>query len=67
MNGDVRNSYAIGNSVHDSFARVTTIHGVSYLYYAWNVGYNAMGHNVFLEDGIETHNVIEYNCMIASK
>ena len=26
MNGDLSNSYAIGNAVHHSYARVTTIH-----------------------------------------
>ena len=58
MNGDVTGSYARGNSVHDSFARVCTIHGVSNLLVEWNVGYLAAGHNIFVEDGIETNNII---------
>ena len=31
MAGDVPTSYVRGNAVHDSFARITTIHGVHYL------------------------------------
>jgi hypothetical protein len=48
MNGDVADSYAIGNAVHDSFARVITVHGVHYLYVAENVGYRVKGHNFFI-------------------
>ena len=35
MTGEMFNSYIIGNSVHDSFARVTTLHGVHYLTVQW--------------------------------
>jgi hypothetical protein len=52
MNGDVTESYVRGNSVHRSYARVTTLHAVSYLTVEYNVGYKAYGHNIFLEDGI---------------
>jgi hypothetical protein len=67
MVNDVSGSYAIGNAVHNSFARVTTIHATSNLIYRWNVGYHAQGHNVFLEDGIETDNIIENNLMVSAK
>ena len=66
MAGDVVGSYSIGNSVHNSMARILTIHGVHHLYVAWNVGYKVKGHNFFLEDGIETNNIIEYNLAISS-
>lgn len=66
MNGDVSNSYVIGNSVHDSNARILTIHGVHYLTVTHNVGYLIHGHNFFLEDGIETYNVIEHNLVIGT-
>jgi hypothetical protein len=66
MNGDVTDSYVIGNSVHDSFARILTLHGVHYLTVQWNVGYLVHGHNIFLEDGIETYNVIENNLAIGT-
>ncbi len=52
MAGDVPDSYSIGNSVHHSMARVLTLHGVHFLYVAWNVGYKVKGHNFFIEDGI---------------
>ena len=66
MNGDVPDSYVKGNAVHESFARVLTIHGIHYLHVSYNVGYRVKGHNFFIEDGIETNNVIEYNLAISS-
>lgn len=48
MAGDVPTSFARGNAVHDSFARITTIHGVHYLTVEKNVGYNVKGHNFFV-------------------
>jgi len=66
MAGDVPESYSIGNSVHHSMARILTIHGVHFLYVAWNVGYRVKGHNFFIEDGVETNNVLEYNLAISS-
>jgi len=66
MNGDVSDSYVIGNAVHDSFARVLTVHGVHYLTVKYNVGHVVHGHNIFLEDGIETYNVIEGNLMMST-
>lgn len=47
-------------------ARVLTIHGTHYLLVEKNVGYYVEGHNIFVEDGIETHNVIQDNLMITS-
>lgn len=66
MNGDVSDSYVKGNAVHHSFARVLTLHAVYRLTVEYNVGYWVQGHNIFLEDGIEEHNVIQYNLMISS-
>jgi hypothetical protein len=66
MNGDVIESYAIGNAVHHSFARVITVHAVHYLRVFDNVGYWVKGHNYFIEDGIETHNILEGNLAISS-
>jgi hypothetical protein len=66
MTGEMSDSYVRGNSVHDSFARVCTIHGAHYLLVEKNVGYLVSGHNIFLEDGIETNNVIRDNLMISS-
>lgn len=66
MNGDVSNSFVKGNAVHDSFARVLTIHGVQYLTVTENVGFRAQGHNIFIEDGVETQNTITNNLIISS-
>lgn len=52
MNGDVSESFARGNAVHDSMARVITLHGIHFLTVEYNVGYNVKGHNYFVEDGI---------------
>lgn len=54
-----------GIAVHNSFARVVAIHATNYLKIRNNVGYNCRGHNIFLEDGIETHNLIEGNLIVS--
>lgn len=54
-------SFIEGNAVHHSLARVITIHGTHYLKIKKNVGYFVFGHNYFLEDGIESYNVLEGN------
>ena len=66
MNGDVPDSYVKGNAVHHSFARILTLHGIHYLHVSENVGYRVKGHNFFIEDGIETQNVLEYNLVVSS-
>jgi len=66
MAGDVPTSFAKGIAVHDSFARVITIHGVHHLTVEDNVGFRVKGHNFFVEDGIETHNTIRNNLAISS-
>ena len=48
MAGDIPTSFARGNAVHDSHARVITIHGVHYLTVEKNVGYRVHGHNFFV-------------------
>jgi hypothetical protein len=56
MIGNVHNSYVKGNSVHQSFNRAVTIHGSNFLRVEKNVVYDAMGHNIFIEDAVERHN-----------
>ena len=55
-----------GIAVHESFARIVTLHGVYQLLVEQNVGYRVKGHNFFVEDGIETHNTIRYNLAISA-
>ena len=57
-------SYAIGNSIHDSNNRAITIHGVHYLTVKENVAFNVMGHTIFIEDAIESRNFIYHNLVI---
>jgi len=65
--GNVHQSYVYGNSFHDTYNRAVTIHGVHYLKVQHNVAYMTMGHTIFIEDGIETHNLIEENLVLNVK
>ena len=64
MIGHVVDNYVRGCAVHQTFNRGTTIHGVHYLVLEHNVYYRTMGHTIFLEDGIETNNVIQHNLVV---
>ena len=61
LSGDVSGSYVKGCSIHHTFNRAVTVHGVDNLVVADNVAYNVMGHGYFLEDGNEQFNVIRGN------
>ena len=61
MIGKVSESYIRNNSIHDTFNRAVTIHGVHYLTIMNNVANNVKGHTYFIEDGIESQNRIENN------
>ena len=61
MIGRVTKSYVKNNTVRNSYNRGTTIHGVHYLTVSRNTYYNCMGHTIFVEDAVETKNLIEYN------
>ena len=63
---DASDSFVIGNSVHASFARIVAIHSTFFLTVQRNVGYRVYGHNYFIEDGIETNNLIENNLGIST-
>lgn len=64
MLGNVNQSYIKNNSIHQSYNRATTLHGVHYLTVSGNVAYKTLGHAIFLEDAIETNNRIENNLVI---
>ena len=64
VSGNVSHSYVRGCGIHDTFNRAVTIHAVHNLLVEHNVAYNVKGHAYFLEDGIETGNVIRYNLAI---
>ena len=61
MIGTVRNSYVRQNSIHHTYNRAVVIHGVHYLRVINNVNFETMGNAYFVEDGIETKNVITHN------
>ena len=52
MIGTVYNSYVRNVSVHHTFNRAITIHGVHHLDVSHNVAYHTMGHTFFIEDGM---------------
>ena len=64
--GQVSKSFVKGNAIHNTFNRATTIHGVHYLTVEDNVVYRCKGHNIFIEDGIETNNLIQNNLVIST-
>jgi hypothetical protein len=61
MIGAVHKSYADSVVVHTSWNRAFTIHGTHYLRLENNVGYNVKGHTIFIEDAVETQNVMKNN------
>ena len=67
MIGNVIGSYLEGNSIHQSYNRGTTIHGVHYLKITKSVYYDHMGHGIFWEDSIESNNLVEDNLVMGTK
>ena len=61
LSGSVAGSYVRGCAIHRSFNRAVTMHGVHDLVVEHNVIYDIKGNAYFMEDGIETGNVIQYN------
>ena len=66
MIGTVSYSYVIGNSIHDTYNRALTFHGVHYLRAEYNVAFRTMGHVFFIEDAVETKNYIYKNLAMQS-
>lgn len=65
--GDATGSYAKENSVHHSFNRSVTLHGSHNALVLGNVSYDILGHCYFLEDGIETANLLENNLGLVTR
>ncbi|XDV34188.1 hypothetical protein PO909_004380 [Leuciscus waleckii] len=66
--GDVKfKSYVRGCGIHQSYNRAITIHNTHNLLVERNVIYNIMGGAFFIEDGIETGNILQYNLAIFVK
>ena len=65
MIGAVYNSYVEGVSIHQSNNRAITMHGVHHLRVLNNVIYKTKGHNIFIEDAVETNNYCKDNLIIS--
>ncbi|MDQ4124916.1 MAG: transmembrane domain-containing protein [Actinomycetota bacterium] len=61
MDGEAPGSYLKRSTIHDSFNRCVVVHGTHDLVVRDNVCFDHAGHGFFLEDGIETRNVIAGN------
>lgn len=59
--GDQRGACVVGCSLHHCFNRCLTLHGTDGVLVSSNVAYDTIGHCYFLEDGVETGNVLENN------
>lgn len=64
MMGDAPTSYVKDSSIWNSYFRCIAIHGTNSSQALKNVVYNAIAHCIYLEDGIEEHNVINYNLVV---
>ncbi|XP_064635838.1 fibrocystin-L-like [Lineus longissimus] len=67
LNGDMTGSYVKGCGIHETFNRAVNIHGTHNVLVEHNVIYNIMGGAFFLEDGIETGNIFQYNLAVFVK
>ncbi|XP_057684607.1 fibrocystin-L-like [Corythoichthys intestinalis] len=57
-------SFVCGCSIHRTFNRAVTIHNTHQLLVEHNIIYNIMGGAFFIEDGIETENILQYNLAV---
>ncbi|KAJ0003487.1 hypothetical protein NQD34_008585, partial [Periophthalmus magnuspinnatus] len=57
-------SYVRGCAIHHTFNRAVTIHNTHRLLVEHNVVYDVMGGALFIEDGIETENILQYNLAV---
>uniref|UniRef100_A0A8C4N325 Polycystic kidney and hepatic disease 1 (autosomal recessive)-like 1 n=1 Tax=Eptatretus burgeri TaxID=7764 RepID=A0A8C4N325_EPTBU len=63
--GDVAHrSYVRGCSLHHTYNRAVTVHNTHNLTVERNVLFNIMGGALFIEDGAERDNVLEYNLAV---
>ncbi|KAJ8389419.1 hypothetical protein AAFF_G00119570 [Aldrovandia affinis] len=66
--GDLQyKSYVRGCAIHQTYNRAVTIHNTHNLLVERNVIYDIMGGAFFIEDGIETGNVLQYNLAVFVK
>lgn len=59
--------YIKNSSIHRSYNRAVTLHGSEGVIVERNVAYDHMGHGIFLEDGSERYNKINYNLVMLTR
>lgn len=67
MSGTLDQSFVRRCSIHHTYNRAVAIHAVHGLRVQDNVAYDNMGHAFFLEDGVETGNVITGNLGVLTR
>jgi len=66
LGDDGAGQYAMNCSIWHSYNRAITLHGTSNVEIVGNVAYDHIGHGIFLEDGSERGNIIEYNLALGT-
>ena len=66
MLDEAQGQYITDSSIHESYNRAVTIHGTDYLRVERNVAYRNLGHAIFLEDGSEQYNQVNYNLVLST-
>uniref|UniRef100_A0A3Q3K5H6 Polycystic kidney and hepatic disease 1 (autosomal recessive)-like 1 n=1 Tax=Monopterus albus TaxID=43700 RepID=A0A3Q3K5H6_MONAL len=66
--GDINyQSYVRGCAIHQTYNRAVTIHNTHRMLVERNVIYDIMGSAFFIEDGVETQNILQYNLAVFVK
>ena len=65
--GNVTGSYSRGNTIHNSFNRAMTIHGITGVIAEQCVTYDIKGLSFFIEDGIEENNIVRRNLAVYTR
>ena len=64
MIGHVIDNYIRGCAIHRTFNRGTTVHGVHFLELSNNIWYDVRGHGIFIEDSVESRNIMKDNLIM---
>ena len=65
--GNASGSYVKNCSIHDNYNRAVALHGVHSALIKDNVVFNTKGHAVFVEDAIETKNIVHGNLVVSTR
>lgn len=59
--------YLRNSSIHHTYNRAVVVHGTEHVAVENNVAYDNLGHAIFLEDGSERFNHINYNLVLSTQ